>query len=321
MQGFSMAVSSMQAGEKAVFTIPPELAGTKSRCPADIPANLPPNQALQFDVELISLITITDILDNEGILKKTMKRGVGNDKPCDLDEVLVNYNACLEDGMSVSMSEGVEFNLAEDGFGERGRPSIGDEAAVPPDATLYVYLQLMSWKTVRHIGQNGTILKKTLRRGNLEGQHTENQAVVGVRLIGKLHDGAVFDQRGHQGDEPFEFVVDEEQVSDGLEEAVLTMWEGEVSLFTIPPQCLQDQHVVVPPGSSVTYEIELVSVVNDKHPWLMSQAESVEAAVEKEKEGDKLFGSSKYLRAYRRYYKARQIILSCFRRGGHRWRN
>lgn len=50
-----------------------------------------------------------------------------------------------------------------------------------------------------------------------------------------------------------------EQVSDGLEEAVLTMWEGEVSLFTIPPQCLQDQHVVVPPGSSVTYEIELLS--------------------------------------------------------------
>ncbi len=88
MRGFSMAVSSMQAGEKAVFTIPPELAGTKSRCPADIPANLPPNQALQFDVELISLITITDILDNEGILKKTIKRGVGNDKPCDLDEVL-----------------------------------------------------------------------------------------------------------------------------------------------------------------------------------------------------------------------------------------
>uniref|UniRef100_A0A0E0FN90 peptidylprolyl isomerase n=1 Tax=Oryza nivara TaxID=4536 RepID=A0A0E0FN90_ORYNI len=288
--------------------------GTKSRCPANIPANLPPNQALQFDVELISLITITDILDNEGILKKDY-------------QAWMNYNACLEDGMSVSMSEGVEFNLAEGffcpafaravetmtegeevvpivkpeyGFGERGRPSIGDEAAVPPDATLYVYLQLMSWKTVRHIGQNGTILKKTLRRGNLEGQHTENQAVVGVRLIGKLHDGAVFDQRGHQGDEPFEFVVDEEQVSDGLEEAVLTMWEGEVSLFTIPPQCLQDQHVVVPPGSSVTYEIELLSCKCDKHPWLMSQAESVEAAVEKEKE-ECATQLQRFEQAYHRY--------------------
>ncbi|EAZ12354.1 hypothetical protein OsJ_02246 [Oryza sativa Japonica Group] len=342
MRGFSMAVSSMQAGEKAVFTIPPELAGTKSRCPVDIPGNIAPNEALRFDIELISLVTITDILDDEGILKKIIKRGLGSDKPCDLDEALVNYNACLEDGMSVSMSEGIEFNLAEGffcpafaravetmtegeeavlivkpeyGFGERGRPSIGDEAGVPPDATLYVYLQLMSWKTVRHIGENGTILKKTLCRGNLEGQQTENEAVVGVRLIGKLQDGAVFDQRGHEGDEPFKFMVDEEQVSEGLEEAVLTMREGEVSLFTIPPHRVQDQLLVVPVGSSVTYEIELVSVVNDKPPRLMSQAETIEAAAEKEKEGDKLFSSSKFLRAYRRYYKARQIILLRFGRG------
>uniref|UniRef100_A0A0E0JK71 peptidylprolyl isomerase n=1 Tax=Oryza punctata TaxID=4537 RepID=A0A0E0JK71_ORYPU len=296
MRGFSIAVSSMQAGEKAVFTIPPELAGTKSRCPADIPGNIAPNKALRFDIELISL----------------------------------NYNACLEDGVSVSMSEGVEFNLAEGffcpacaraaetmtegeeailivkpeyGFGERGRPSIGDEAGVPPDATLYVYLQLMSWKTVRHIGENGTILKKTLRRGNLEGQQTENEAVVGVRLIVKLQGGAVFDQRGHEGDEPFKFMVDEEQVSEGLEEAVLAMREGEVSLFTIPPHRVQDQLLVVPAGSSMTYEIELVSVVNDKHPRLMSRSETIEAAAEKEKEGDKLFSSSKFLRAYRIYYK------------------
>lgn len=88
MRGFSMAVSSMQAGEKAVFTIPPELAGTKSRCPVDIPGNIAPNEALRFDIELISLVTITDILDDEGILKKIIKRGLGSDKPCDLDEAL-----------------------------------------------------------------------------------------------------------------------------------------------------------------------------------------------------------------------------------------
>lgn len=40
------------------------------------------------------------------------------------------------------------------------------------------------------------------------------------------------------------------------------MREGEVSLFTIPPHRVQDQLLVVPVGSSVTYEIELVSVVN-----------------------------------------------------------
>uniref|UniRef100_A0A0E0JK69 peptidylprolyl isomerase n=1 Tax=Oryza punctata TaxID=4537 RepID=A0A0E0JK69_ORYPU len=273
MQGFSMAISSMKAGEKAVFTIPAELAGTISECPAGIPGNIPPNQALWFDIELISLVTIIDILDDEGILKKTIKHGMGNDKPRHLDEVLVNYNACLEDGVSVSMSEGVEFSLAEDGFGERGRPSLGNEASVPPDATLYVYLQLMSWKTVSHIGKNRTILKKTINRGNLDGQHPHNQAVV------------------------------REQVSDVLEDAVRTMREGEIALFTIPPHLVQEQLMGVPPDSSVTYEIELVSVVNEKQPFLMSRAESVEAAAEKEKEGDTLFSSHKYLRAYRRYYK------------------
>lgn len=87
MHGFSMAVSSMRPGEKAVFTIPPELAATKSGCPANIPENIPPNQVLRFDIELISLAIITDVLGDGGILKKTIKYGT-DDNPRDLDEVL-----------------------------------------------------------------------------------------------------------------------------------------------------------------------------------------------------------------------------------------
>ncbi|KAF0918198.1 hypothetical protein E2562_023133 [Oryza meyeriana var. granulata] len=336
MEGFSMAISSMQAGEKAIFVIPPELADTESRCPASIPGNIPPNQALRFDIELISLVTIIDIFDDEGILKKIIKDGIGSGSPRAFDQVLVSYNACMQDGVSVSKSEGVEFSLVEGffcpafahavktmtegeevvliikpeyGFGEQGRPSIENEAAVPPDATLYVYLQLMSYKRAIHIGEGHTIFKKTLRQGKWTKMYP-NQAMVRVRLIGKLQDGAVFDRRGHEGEEPFEFMVDEEQVSDSLEKAVLTMWEGEIALFTIPTQCVQDQLVVVPPGSSMTYEIELVSVVCDKDPRSMSRAERIETAVRKEKEGDKLFSSSKFLRAYRRYYKAKWIIMS-----------
>ncbi|KAF0920874.1 hypothetical protein E2562_037534 [Oryza meyeriana var. granulata] len=222
-------------GEKAVFVIPPELADTESRCPASIPGNIPPNQALRFDIELISLVTIIDIFDDEGILKKIIKDGTGSGSPRAFDQVLVSYNACMQDGVSVSKSEGVEFNLAKDGFGEQGRPSIENEAAVPPDATLYVYLQLMSYKRAIHIGEGHTIFKKTLRQGKWTKMYP-NQAMVRVRLIGKLQDGAVFDRRGHEGEEPFEFMVDEEQVSDSLEKAVLTMWEGEIALFTIPTQ-------------------------------------------------------------------------------------
>uniref|UniRef100_J3L133 peptidylprolyl isomerase n=1 Tax=Oryza brachyantha TaxID=4533 RepID=J3L133_ORYBR len=335
MQGFSMAINSMQPGEKAIFTIPSELVGTKSAgCPASIPANIPLDQAVRFDIELISLVTISEIVYNEGILKKTIKHGMGNIKPCGLDEVIVNYNVSLEDGTSVSMSDSVEFNVAkgffcpafpiavktmregeeavlivkpEYGFGKQGRPSIGNEAAVPPDATLYVYIQLKSYKTVIHIGEGQTIFKKTLRAGEYVG----NQGVVRVRLIGKLQDGVVFDQRGHRTDEPFEFVLDEEQVSDGVEEAVLTMQLGEIALFTIAPQYLQDPLVVVPPGSSsVTYEIELVSVVHEKNPRDMSRAEMIETAARKERQADELFRSSKFLRAYRRYYKASAILMA-----------
>lgn len=66
-----------------------------------------------------------------------------------------------------------------DAFGEQGRPSIGNEAAVPPDATLYVSIQLMSWKTAIHVGEGRTILKKTLRKGKSKEKQVEIQTVVG----------------------------------------------------------------------------------------------------------------------------------------------
>jgi len=81
MRGFTLAIASMQPGERAIFTIPPEFAVTMSGGSL----NIPTNQTLWLDVELISLIT--DILDDQGILRKTVKFGRGNDQPYDSDEV------------------------------------------------------------------------------------------------------------------------------------------------------------------------------------------------------------------------------------------
>lgn len=60
-----------------------------------------------------------------------------------------------------------------------------------------------------------------------------------------------------------------EQVIYGIDEAVMTMQEGEIATFTIPPQHAfgavgSDQYklAIVPPDSVVIYEIELLSVVN-----------------------------------------------------------
>ncbi|KAG2589439.1 70 kDa peptidyl-prolyl isomerase-like isoform X3 [Panicum virgatum] len=234
MRGFTLAIASMQPGERAIFTIPPKFAVTMSGGSL----NIPTNQTLWLDVELISLIT--DIFDDQGIFIKTVKFGRGNDHPCDSDEVFVNYNARLMDGTSVSKSEGVEFVLEkglfclafahavktmtegqeviliikpEYGFGESGRRSNGNEDVfVPPNKMLHVDLKLISWKTVSHIGENDDIIKKTPFKANRPDAtylSIRNHAVVKARLVGKLEDGIVFEQRGHSEEEPIEFTIDE----------------------------------------------------------------------------------------------------------------
>jgi hypothetical protein len=77
---------------------------------------------------------------------------------------------------------GVPSSLARpiDGFGEQGRPSIGNEVAVPPDATLYVNLQLMSWTAVGQVGENQDIIKRTTPTHHIpyDCKEPHNQSVV-----------------------------------------------------------------------------------------------------------------------------------------------
>ncbi|RWR98165.1 peptidyl-prolyl isomerase-like protein [Cinnamomum micranthum f. kanehirae] len=115
--------------------------------------------------------------------------------------------------------------------------------------------------------------------------------MVPVKLIGRLQDGTIFLKKRHDEEEPFEFKTDEEQVIDGLDRAVLTMKKGEVALVTIAPEyayssteSTQDL-AVVPPNSTVNYEVELVSFEKDKESWDMNNAEKIEAAGKKKEEG------------------------------------
>lgn len=58
-----------------------------------------------------------------------------------------------------------------------------------------------------------------------------------------------------------------EQVIEGLDRAVMTMKKGEVALFTIAPEYAfgtsgsQQELALVPPNSTVQYEVDLVSFV------------------------------------------------------------
>ncbi|KAF5962079.1 hypothetical protein HYC85_003288 [Camellia sinensis] len=202
----------------------------------------------------------------------------------------VKYEARLEDGTLVSKSDGVEFTVGNGyfcpalskavktmkkgemvhltvkpqyAFGEKGRPTIGEECAVPPNATLQINLELVSWKVVSEITNDKKVSKKILKEG--EGYERPNDgAVVQVKLIGKLQDGTVFLKKGHD-EEPFEFKIDE--VIDGLDKPVKTMKKGEIALVTIHPDyafgssASHHELAVIPANSTVYYEIEMVSFV------------------------------------------------------------
>ncbi|GMN59707.1 hypothetical protein TIFTF001_028801 [Ficus carica] len=335
IRGWDEGIKTMKKGENAIFTIPPELAYGESGSPPTIP----PNATLQFDVELLSWTSVKDICKDGGIFKKILVEGEKWENPKDLDEVFVKYEARLEDGTLVSKSEGMEFTVGDGyfcpalakavktmkkgekvlltvkpqyAFGEVGRPASGDEAAVPPNATLQITLELVSWKSVTDITKDRKVLKKTLKEG--EGFERPNDgAVVKVKLTGKLQNGTIFTRKGTD-EEPFEFKTDEEQVIDGLDRAVKNMKKGEVAFVTIHPEyafgtsdSTQDL-AVVPANAIVYYEIELLSFVKEKESWDMNTQEKIEAAGKKKEEGNVLFKAGKYERASKRYEKAVRFI-------------
>ncbi|XLS85408.1 hypothetical protein HN51_035574, partial [Arachis hypogaea] len=110
IKGWDEGIRSMKKGENALFTIPPELAYGESGSPPTIL----PKATLQFDVELLSWTSVKDICKDGGLFKKILVEGEKWENPKDPDEVLVNYEARLEDGTLVKKSDGVEFTV-EDG--------------------------------------------------------------------------------------------------------------------------------------------------------------------------------------------------------------
>lgn len=335
IKGWDQGIATMKKGENAVFTIPPDLAYGESGSPPTIPANA----TLKFDVELLSWASVKDICKDGGIFKKIIKEGEKWEHPKEADEVLVKYEARLEDGTVVSKSEeGVEFYVKDGyfcpafaiavktmkkgekvlltvkpqyGFGHQGREAIGNDVAVPPNATLLVDLELVSWKVVDEVTDDKKVLKKILKQG--EGYERPNDgAVVKVKYTGKLEDGTIFEEKGSD-EEPFEFMAGEEQVVDGLDRAVMTMKKGEVALVNVAAEYgyqteIKTDLAVVPPKSTLIYEVELVSFVKEKESWDMNTAEKIEAAGKKKEEGNALFKVGKYFRASKKYEKAAKYI-------------
>ncbi|XP_031118608.1 peptidyl-prolyl cis-trans isomerase FKBP62-like isoform X2 [Ipomoea triloba] len=330
----------MRKGEKALFTLPPELAFGATGSDG-----VPPNAATLFEVELISWITVVDVCKDGGIIKRIMEKGdlTGiTGPPGDLDEVLVRYTAMTFDGAIVSKTaeEGVEFYI-KDGhfckalpkaiktmkrgervnlivqpqyaFGDRDKDSTSGFPLVPPDSVLSIDLELVSFKPVIDVTGNLGVLKKILKEG--EGAHTANEgAAVSIRYSGLLEDGTLFEKKGLDGGKPLEFTTDEEQVVSGLDRAVTTMKKGELAIVTVKPDYgfgsdeVKCDFATVPPFSTIVFEVEMLDFKREKAPWEISSHERIEVASRKKEEGNALFKIGKYQRALKRYDKAVDFV-------------
>lgn len=67
-----------------------------------------------------------------------------------------------------------------DGFGEKGKPASGNEGAVPPNATLQITLELVSWKTVSEVTDDKKVIKKILKEGEGYERPSEGTVVKGI---------------------------------------------------------------------------------------------------------------------------------------------
>lgn len=122
--------------------------------------------------------------------------------------------------------------------------------------------QYLSQKNLEIRPYDTAIYKILVKNGN--GKSVENGDTITIDYEGYFLNGKMFDSTKRRK-EPFSFVYGTEwQVIKGIEKALLTMTEGEKSIFIIPsPMAFGKEGSssgIIPPYSSVIFEIELLKV-------------------------------------------------------------
>ncbi|XP_078430511.1 70 kDa peptidyl-prolyl isomerase-like [Wolffia australiana] len=335
LPGMDHGLVTMRKEEISLFTLPSEQGY------GDVgPDCIPLGSDLQYEVELISWLSVVDVCKDGGIVKKILLRGEGG-KPGDLDEVTVKYRVLLPDGsVHAEALDGVQFYInmghlcpalpkilktMEKGekatvtvqpqyaFGENGRDGLNRCCSIPPSTAVLIDLELVSFHLVVDVVGDLKVVKKILKEG--EGHCLPNDgATVTVRYTGKLEDGTIFEKFGLNGEEPLQFILDEELVITGLDRSLATMAKGEVSLITVKPEygygssLAKAQLSDIPASSTLIYEVEMLDFTKEKELWELNFQERIEVAEKLKEKGNSLVKIGRYQLAAKRYDKAIESI-------------
>merc|ERR550537_40774 len=323
IKGWDEGVASMKKGEKALLTCTAPYAYGE----AGSPPTIPPNSTLEFEVELISWKSVKDLTGDGGIVKKIVVEGSGWDRPKGRDEVTVSWAAKVQgtgEAVAATGEGGAEFVLSEEGpdklcsglpklvesmkKGEKALCQVsGDycQGGAAAGRPLDLEIELVSWKSVTDVVE-GAVTKKVLTEG--DGYEKPNDgASITADVTVKLADGTVVaEEPGKQ------WTTDEEQVSEALDKAVLSMKKGEVALVTAAAShCYGeagDASLGVPGGAALTYEVTLTDFVKEKESWDLETPGKLEMATKKKEDGNALYKAGKLERALKRYDKAVKYI-------------
>ncbi|KAK6130791.1 hypothetical protein DH2020_035456 [Rehmannia glutinosa] len=313
--GLDRGILTMMKGEIAIFTLPPELAygaiGT---------AGVPPNSTVQFEVELLSWITVVDVCRDGGIIKKIMENGEQIGPPGDLDEVRVNYKAMLVDGTIVAKTpeEGVEFYVKDGHFcpalakalktmkrGERVNLVVQPQCRI----LLYqfCYFQYWSLRLMSSYSPNYfRCFREAGRKSDNELSFIPPNSVLSI-FVELLSFKPVIDITG-------DLKVTKKVLKEG--EGTVTANEG--AAVTIRYTAMLEDGTIFDrkgfddeqPLQFITDEEQVIAGLDraEKAPWEMSTPERIEAAGRKKEEGNQLFKNGKYQRAAKKYEKVPQAV-------------
>ena len=107
---------------------------------------------------------------------------------------------------------------------------------------------------------NGLIIEN-IEMGH--GSEAKEYNKITVNYTGKLEDGSIFDSSLKKGRDPFAFTLGVGSVIKGWDLGVKGMQVGGKRKLTIPPELGygdQGAGTVIPPGATLVFEIELLSV-------------------------------------------------------------